>query len=528
MSRTTYGKIGLATLIMMSSIFLSRVLGVLRESAIAAMGGAGTAVDAYKTAFILPEILNHVVAGGFLSITFIPIFSRYLAQKDEAGGWRIFSTILTIFSLLLLLLILLAMVLAPELISLLAPGRNDPQFSALAVRMTRIVLPAQFFFFAGGLFMAVQFAGERFLLPAMAGLIYNLGIIAGGLCLSKKLGMEGFSWGALAGALIGNFIIQGIGALRVGMRYRFNLDFRHPDLRRYTALTLPLILGLTMVFSTEVFSKFFGSYLPPGGISWIDYAMRVLMMLVAFFGTALGVASFPFLSKMAAENRLDEMNQVLATALRYLALMMPVSAFLWVVRLEIVRVLFQRSHFTADATQMTSLALSGMLVGATAFAAQTVVNRGFYAVQNTLLPAIFSTLTTVLSIPLYWIGLKTWGVAGIGLAISATAIIQVVVVYSVWNRASRNPAGRAVYRFYLKLLAISLPIGAALWGVHHLLIMRIARPSFFPSLFIILVLGLLFIFLMAVAAWCFQIKEIQSALQKIGHKFDKPKEPSPT
>ena len=101
MTDSTYRKIGLATVIMMVSIFLSRLLGVMRESAIAAMGGAGTAVDAYKTAFVLPEILNHVVAGGFLSITFIPIFARYLSKDDPDGGWRIFSNIFTIFGLIL-------------------------------------------------------------------------------------------------------------------------------------------------------------------------------------------------------------------------------------------------------------------------------------------------------------------------------------------------------------------------------------------------------------------------------------------
>lgn len=292
MSAPTLRKIGTATAIMMVSVFLSRVLGLLRESTIAALGGAGTAVDAYKAAFVLPEILNHLVAGGFLSITFIPIFARYLAAGDEAGGRRVFSVILTVFGVVLGSLILIAMGLAPQLMALLTPGRTDPEFLALAVRMTRIVLPAQLFFFAGGLMMAVQFAKERFLMPALAGLIYNLGIIVGGVALAPWLGIEGFSWGALVGAGIGNLGLQWIGAHRAGMRFSWCWQIRHPDLRRYIALTLPLMLGLTMTFSTEIFSKFFGSFLPPGGISWIDFAWKIVMMLVGFFGQAVGQASF--------------------------------------------------------------------------------------------------------------------------------------------------------------------------------------------------------------------------------------------
>ncbi|MBI5897172.1 MAG: murein biosynthesis integral membrane protein MurJ, partial [Desulfobacterales bacterium] len=177
MGARVYRKVGVAAAIMMVSIFLSRVLGVLRESVLAALCGAGTAVDAYKAAFVLPEILNHITASGFFAITFIPIFSKYLAQKDEPGAWRIFSIILSIFGLTLGLLIAAAMLLAPELMTLLTPGRPDPLFQAMAVRMTRILLPAQLFFFVGGILMATQYARAQFFKPALAPLIYNLGIV---------------------------------------------------------------------------------------------------------------------------------------------------------------------------------------------------------------------------------------------------------------------------------------------------------------------------------------------------------------
>ena len=204
---------------MMASIFLSRVMGLVREMVIAGVAGADTAVDAYRVAFVVPEILNHILASGFLSVTFIPIFSRYLAEKCDDEGWRVFSLILTVFGAFLLVLILVAEIFAPSLIGLLAPGRTDPVFLAMAVRMTRIILPAQFFFFAGGLLMAVQFAREQFFIPALAPLVYNLGIILGGVLLAAFCGMEGFAWGVLGGSLVGNFAIQIWGARRIGMRF---------------------------------------------------------------------------------------------------------------------------------------------------------------------------------------------------------------------------------------------------------------------------------------------------------------------
>jgi putative peptidoglycan lipid II flippase len=372
------------------------------------------------------------------------------------------------------------------------------------------------------MFMAVQFAKEHFLIPALTPLVYNLGIILGGVVLYQKIGIMGFSWGALTGAFIGSFFIQYLGAHKIGMRYRFRIELRHPDLKRYTILTLPLILGLTMLFSTEVFSKYFGSYLPPGGISWIDFAMRILMVLVGFFGQAVGVASYPFLAKLAAEKRLDEMNRILSAGMRYLALMIPMSVLVWVLRSEIVRVLFQRGNFTGLDSQMTALALSGMLIGATAFAVQTLVNRGFYAVGNTLLPAIFNTLTTAVAIPLYWIGLKTMGILGIGLAISLAALIQVIVVYGVWNKSSRNQNSRTVYRFYGKMVALSLPLGLVLWAAHRLILLWIDVSTFAAGIGVIVILGMLFTVLMGLAARLFNINEIQSLTAKLKAKLFKP------
>ncbi len=510
-----FSRIGVATIIMMASIFLSRLTGIAREMVLAALAGAGTEVDAYRVAFVLPEILNHILASGFLSVTFIPIFARYLAEDKENEGWRTFSTISTVFGALLIGLIATGMLVAPMVVPLLAPGRQDPQFIALAVRMTRITLPAQFFFFAGGMLMAVQYAKKRFLFPALAPLIYNLGIIAGGWLLGRHLGVEGFCWGALAGAAIGSFAIQIIGALRIGIKFRPVVDVTHPDLRRYVILTLPLMIGLTMVFSTELFSKFFGSFLATGGIAWIDYAMRVMLMLVGFFGQAVGVASYPYMAQLAVQGRLAELNDIINKILRYLSIVIPVSILVAVLRHEIVYVLFERGRFTPEDTQMTALTLACLMVGAIAFISQTVVNRGFYATQNTLLPAVFGTIAVVLSLPMYWVGLKMMGVAGVGLAISASAILQTVFLFSVWNRRSSNAAASDVYRAYLKAALGALIIGAMLWLVHGALQMSPYSQTLIGNLAVIGIVSGVFLVLTGLWGWLFKIEAVQYLFSRV-------------
>lgn len=502
-------KIGIASLIMMLSIFASRLIGLLREMVIADFGGATTVVDAYQAAFLVPEILNHLVASGFLSVTFIPIFTRYLARGQEEEGWHAFSLILTAFGALLLLLMGAAFVLAPYLIDILAAGRDDPEFTVLAVRMTRIIIPAQFFFFSGGLFMAVQFAHGNFSIPALAPLIYNTGIILGGMLLASRIGVEGFSWGVLAGAFCGNFLLQLWAARRVGMRFRPVMDLRHPDLRKYIYLTLPLMVGLTMMFSIEIFIRFFGSFLPEGGIAALNYGRTVLLIPVGLFGQAVGVASFPFMARLVAENRLPEMNQLLNRTLRYLALVMPVSALMIVLRHELVRILFQRGRFDADAAALTVEVLVYMLPGAFALSAYTVVVRGYHALQNTLFPAVFGTIAVALSLPLYWFGTLRLGAGGTAAAVSLSSILQVALLFGLWNRRSHNPQSGEVYRFYTKIGLISIAAGLMLEFIRTAL--AGAAPwlaGFWGSVWVSLAVSGLFVALMAAAAVVFRIREI--------------------
>lgn len=510
-----FKKIGMATIIMMASIFLSRITGIAREMVLAALAGAGTEVDAYRVAFILPEILNHILASGFLSVTFIPIFSRYLADGQEDGGWHTFSNIFTVFGAVLLALIVTGMILAPTVVPLLAAGRQDPQFIALAVKMTRITLPAQFFFFAGGMLMAVQYAKNRFLFPALAPLIYNLGIIAGGCLLGRRLGVQGFCWGALAGAAIGSFAIQLVGAIRIGMKFRPTINIGHPDLRRYVFLTLPLMIGLTMVFSTELFSKFFGSFLPPGAIAWIDYAMRIMLILVGFFGQAVGVASYPYMAQLAAQGRLHELNSTINKVLRYLSIVIPVSILVAVLRHEIVRVLFERGQFTPEDTKMTALTLACLMVGAIAFISQTVVNRGFYATQNTLLPTVFGTIAVLLSLPVYWIGLKMLSVAGVGLAISASALIQTTLLFAVWNRRSKNTGAAGVYHAYTKATLAGLVIGAILWLVYRGLQIFLPPATLITDITVIGIVSAVFVLLTGLWGWIFNIEAIDYLTRRV-------------
>jgi putative peptidoglycan lipid II flippase len=391
---------------------------------------------------------------------------------------------------------------------------SDAQTLDAAVRMTRVLLPAQLFFFSGGLFMAVQFCRERFFIPALAPLIYNLGIIGGGLTLGRWLGMEGFAWGVLAGAASGNGLLQLWGARRAGLRWvaAFGL---HPDLGRYLRLSLPLMLGLTMSFSTEIFFKLFGSFLPAGAIASLNYGLRLMLMVVALCGQALGAASYPFLARLAAEGRRAELHRLLDASLRLLALVIPFSALMVALRHELVLILFQRGRFDAAATALTARLLVPLMAGAFAFAAQSVVARGFYALQNTWLPALWGSAATLISVPLYWAGLRWAGADGVAWAVSLAAMLQVAVLWGVWSRFGGNAAAGELWRGYGRMLLLGVGLAAVL----ELAVRALQRlwdgttPA--GALLTAVVTAGLFGLLLALAARVFRIEELIELARRV-------------
>ncbi len=517
--KSTLKKIGVASFIMMASVFASRVIGLFREMTIAYAGGAGGGVDAYQVAFIIPEILNHIVASGFLSVTFIPLFSAYLTRKDEKGGWQILSIVLNTFGALLFIFLVIAFCFAPQLVALLAPGLTEPVLFAQAVRMTRIIMPAQLCFFSGGLFMAVQFAREQFMIPALAPLIYNLGIIVGGLALAPRLGMEGFAWGVLGGAFVGNFLLQYLGARRCGMRLFPLFSFTHPDFVQYVLLTLPLMVGLTMTFSTEILLKYFGSFLEPGSIAALNYALRVMFILVGLFGQAVGVASYPFMAKLAAQGNMTELNQLLNTTLKFLILVIPVSVLFMVLRREIVFLLFQRGRFDATATILTARVLPFLMAGTVAFAAQTVVVRGYYAIQNTWFPALVGSAAVVMSLPVFYGLMHVMGAVGIALALTLGATFQTGLLFALWNRKSHNHGGATVYLFFIKMAMLSALIGWLLHLVSSPLALLFNAATLPGALAICGITTTVFIVLFIVTGALFNIEEIRLFTNRITARF---------
>jgi len=472
MSEEKIGRaMGKATLIMISSIFLSRVMGFVREIVIATTIGANARTDVYFAAFTLPDFLNHLLAGGALSIAFIPVFTRYLAKDDEAEGWRVFSVVITAITVFGLPLIFLGMIFAPQLVPLIAPGFDAEKVAATA-HLVRIIFPAQYFFLIGGVLMATQYAKGRFLLPAMAPIVYNLGIILGGLILGPYLGMEGFAWGVLLGAVGGNFLIQLIGARRQKMVYRPTLSLRHPGFKEFLLLSIPIMFGFSLVLVDEWIIKAFASSLAVASISWLNYGRVIMRIPMAVFGQAAGVASFPFLSRLAAEGDLPGMARAMVKAIRrVLFLIVPAAALTIIASREIVCILFKRGKFTVEDAAGTASTVLFFGFGIIAWGMYAILSRTFYAMRDTLTPTLIGTLFTALGIPLAWLFVGYMKHNGLALASSIGITLFTLTLYLLLLRRLRRKwglkavqAARGVGSSLIRVLAAAIPAALAAWG----------------------------------------------------------------
>ncbi|HEX5413071.1 MAG TPA: murein biosynthesis integral membrane protein MurJ [Terriglobia bacterium] len=466
-ARTLNQRIAASTGIVMASILASRLLGFLREWAVAHQFGSSAITDAYYTAFTLPDFVNYLVAGGSLSITFIPVFAKYMAEENEEEGWYVFSTVITSMLLLLIILVAVGEFFAPALLHVIAPGFN-PAEKTHAVFLTRLMMPAQIFFYLGSILSAVQYAKGRFLVSSLGPVVYNLGIILCGFLLASSVGITGFSVGVLIGAFAGNFLLQIYGARSVGARFRPNLKLGHPGFRLFIKLAVPVMLALSVVYSDDWIIRWFGSYLVPASITWLSYAKILMRVPIGVIGQAVGVASFPFLAQLYAERKYDELNRTFNTTLKGLLLMiLPVSALTIAMNRPLVYFVFSHTRLLIPDLNATAAALALFSASMFAWGAQGILARGFYAGRDTLRPALYGTAITFLNLPVYWLLVRSMQFRGLALASSIGISVYAVILFVALYKSTGNEATLEIVGFFLKTSVASAVGAIGAYGIVH-------------------------------------------------------------
>ena len=499
----------------MASVLASRVLGFFRDWTVAHQIGSNAVTDAYYAAFTLPDFLNYLVAGGALSLTFIPVFTKYAVDKLEDEGWHVFSTVISVMGPILITLVLAGEIYAPQLIEVIAPG-FAPAEKARAIFLTRLMLPAQVCFYLGSILSAVQYAKARFLIPSLAPVIYNVGIILGGVLLSARLGITGFAVGVLAGALAGNFLLQVYGARRVGARFVPNLDVGHPGFRLFIKLTIPIMLALSLVFTDDWIIRWFGSYLQPASISWLSYAKTLMRVPFGVVGQAAGVAAFPFLAQLYSEKKFDELNRALNSTLKgVILLLVPISALTIAQSRPLVYFIYSHTRLRGPDLEATAATLVFFSLGMCAWGVQGILSRGFYAARDTLTPAVTGTILTLLNLPVYWLLVRHLQHVGLALASSLGIVAYMIVMFVLLVRRTQNRESGTLVVFFLKVTAASALAAGASFAAVNWLEPRLGWQTTTHAFVVLVVASVVGLLVVALAAKLLRVRELDAYFKKL-------------
>jgi putative peptidoglycan lipid II flippase len=473
-----------ATLLLMSTIMLSRVIGYVREAYIAWAFGANSLTDAYNAGFTIPDWLNYLVAGGTASITFVAIYTRFLAENRLEEAEKTFSVILTLMTAVLLVGIVVAEILAPQLNHLMFSKFTPEQFR-LCVHLTRILLPAQLFFYVGGVVSAVLLSRRLFLLPALGPLIYNAGIILGGVLFSRRLGISALAYGAVAGSFVGIFLISAIGAARVGTGYRISFEVGNPAFREWVRLSIPLMLGVSLVTADDWILRYFASG-GIGDITRLNYAKRLFAVPIAVLGQATSQASLPFFAKLFGEKRLREFAETVnGSVYRIVAVSLLATSWMTAASLPLIDLVYRRGRFLFSDSQETAIYFFWFSLALLFWAAQGLYARAFYAAGNTLTPMIATSLITIASIPVYSALYRAFSTVGLAMASDLGIMAIMLALAILLHRCGLVHTGALNWKEICKTGAVALCAGVISYRVAGLIAIRGSRLADLESLAIV-------------------------------------------
>ena len=448
---------------------VSAVLGIIRYRLIYAkfLSCCAGELDAYNAAFRLPDLVFQLVVTGALSAAFIPVFSQKLAENEEKAN-RLASGFLTILVTLFFGLAILLIIFARPL-SLTMAGGFLPYQIDLMTRFTRWLLLAQLMFLVSNFLTGIIQSHQRFLVPALSPVAYNLGIILGVWLLSPVWGIGG----AVAGVIIGagmHLAIQVPLVVRLGFKFLPSWDWRDSEVRRIFKLMLPrtAALAVSQIEATAV--VIFAAALSAGSLSLFYLAQTLANLPVNIFGVTLGQAALPALSQVGERKREEFSELVVGSVLQVLFLALPATALLVVLRVPVVRLAFGAKTFPWAATLLTGRTLAlfaGWVIGG---AMVQILARSFYALHDTKTPFYWGAGAVIVNVVLGFIFISAgWGILGLAVAFSVSALVHAGGLgWSLrkWLAREQTVSG---YRSFGKMLLSSLVMAAVLWVVMRVL-----------------------------------------------------------
>jgi putative peptidoglycan lipid II flippase len=446
----------------------SRILGVVRETVLAALFGSSMQMDAYNVAFRIPNLLRDLFAEGAMTAAFVPTFTRALTQGGREHAWRLGNLVINVLVLVTGVLVVLGMVFAGTITRAIAPefARIDGKLE-LTAQLTRVMLP-----FLPMIAVAVAAMGmlnslHRFFIPSLSPVMFNVATIACALLLTPFMETMGLppimaiAIGTLLGGL-GQILLQWPLLRREGYRYHPIVSFRDSELREVLRLMVPGAVGLGAVQINVLVNTYLASSQQPGAVSWLGYAFRLMYLPIGLFGVSIATAALPDISRHAVTEDLAAMRKTVSRGLRMILMLnVPATLGLIVLAAPIVSLLYERNKFGPQDTIATAAALVFYAPGLLGYSAVKIASPTFYSLRDSRTPVIVSGLAVAVNLVLNLILIRVFGYAGLALGTALAAIFNAAVLLWLLRRRLGGLDGRPVAIAALKITVASILMAIA-------------------------------------------------------------------
>lgn len=462
-------KVARASSLISGAFMLSSLLGLLQTFLFTYIFGRGTDGEAYLQAYIIPNLIYTVIAGGALSSAFIPVFTSYaVKEKDERTAWHIASTALNLSVAGMIAFSLIAIFLAPVLV----PLYTRPDVVGLTITLTRIMLIQAIVLGSGVIVGSVLNTKQDFTRTALGTVLYNVGLNLGlvpGFLMTFHTNASSFNqtaiyaatWGVVLGAIL-QVGVQIPGLSRVNMRYTFVFDWRHPGVIQIARQMVPRVINAMMLSFSTMVDRSLLSFLSDGLINAYLQAFSILLLPVSLFGSSVSTAAFPTLADYASRGRFERVRAIIMETLRgILFLTIPSGVGLIILSFPIAQALLEHGNFDLVATQFAAVALLFFAIGLPFLAAVEILTRSFYALQDSKTPVVISVIQFILKIVLSLIlvhinpfGVQ-WGMGALAFTTSLASAFEAVVLFQLLARRIGGFEIHAFQRFISHALLAS-------------------------------------------------------------------------
>ncbi|OIO46987.1 MAG: murein biosynthesis integral membrane protein MurJ [Parcubacteria group bacterium CG1_02_37_51] len=469
---------GGAVLIAFFSI-ISKIIGLLRDRILASEFGADIILDVYYASFRLPDMIFNTLVLGAFSAAFIPVFVKlWDINKDRA--YELINIIISKLVLSLILISFGAILLAPLIVKLIAPGFSG-ETQQMTINLTRIMLISIGFFSFSNVMSGVLNSWKVFLPYAIAPIFYNLGIIFGIVALYPLVGVNGLGYGVILGAIL-HMLIQVPSVYKRG--WRFKLIYRKTiEVRRIIKLMLPRTIGLAANQINQLVITSIASTLTVGSIAIFNLANNLQSFPISIFGLSLAIAAFPVFSKAWAQAKPEDFRGCFSITFRkILFFIIPISLLLLVMRAQVVRVILGSGGFDWEDTYYTAQMLGAFTLSLFAQGTIPLLARSFYSHEDTRTPVIIGIISVLVNLVLSFILSRNYGIVGLGLAFSIANIINMLLLLIVLRERVGDLDDKNIIRSIFKVTINSVIAGVASYGLLHGMAFLVNMQTFFGIL----------------------------------------------